>query len=205
MGSPMAVSGYPEGSLDVLLEGERISKELDNVNYLAMFYNALGVYHSFKGDPRLAMRYSEDAFREANKNLNIEMMVPPAYSLSFAYNRTGEFFKLVNIVPAVIGLIEETHRESDNFSIAMNPYSILCAFCGFGMGNLGNFHKGKTYLEKGLRHAIRLNDILTLGVVEMFYGYYHIAKGSWRLPKGILNKASNTVKIRKTSLSPPIC
>ena len=50
---PLAFLGYPEGTLDLLQEGERLSKELGDERYLARLYNSMGMYYSFKGDPQL--------------------------------------------------------------------------------------------------------------------------------------------------------
>ena len=85
--------GYPEGTLDLLKEGERLSRELGDERSLARFYSAMGMYYSHKGDPQLGMKYSENAFNEARKNRDIELMAPLAYGLSVSYTRQGNFTK----------------------------------------------------------------------------------------------------------------
>ncbi len=126
----------------------------------------------------MGMKYSEDAFEEARKNRDIELMAPLAFGLSVSYALAGEYYKIVDMAPDVIDLIEKTERESDFFSMGVNPYSLLCSYCGQGMGLLGAFDEGKTFLEKGLRNASEINDLVSLGFVEMQYGFfYHCQRG----------------------------
>jgi len=67
--------------------------------------------------------------------------------------------------------------------MGVNPYSLLCSYCGHGMGFLGAFDEGKTFLEKGLRNAAKLNDLTALGHVEMQYGHFYLVKGDWEPSK----------------------
>jgi tetratricopeptide (TPR) repeat protein len=110
-------------------------------------------------------------------------MVPLAFGLSLSYNLMGEFYKIVDMAPDVIDLIEKAKRESDPFSIGMNPYSVLCSYCGQSMSFLGTFDEGKALLEKGLRYATKTNDLVALGFVEIHHGYFYIAKGDWEPSK----------------------
>jgi hypothetical protein len=50
------------------------------------------------------------------------LMVLNAWSLVVAWGSTGDFSKIVDLVPAVIDLIEKQERKSDFFSMSMNPY-----------------------------------------------------------------------------------
>ncbi len=78
------------------------------------------------------MKYSEDAFKEARKNQDIELMAPLAFSLFISYSPAGEYYKIADMAPEVIDLIEKAESESDFFSMSTNPYSILCSYCGQG-------------------------------------------------------------------------
>ena len=112
---PFGFLGFPEKYLGLLQEGEQLSKELGDERYPASFYSIMGMYYSFKGDPKLGMKYSEDAFKEARKNRDIELMAPPAFGLCVSYSQAGEYYKIVDMAPDVIDLIEKTERESDFF------------------------------------------------------------------------------------------
>jgi tetratricopeptide (TPR) repeat protein len=87
------------------------------------------------------------------------------------------------MAPEVIELIEKTERESDFFSQGVNPYSLLCSYCGQAMGLLGAFDEGKIFLEKGLRNASETNDLINLGNGELLYGYICLVKGDWERSK----------------------
>ncbi len=189
MGPPLAFLGFPEGTLGLIQQGERLSKELGDERSLAWFYSAMGMYYSARGDPQLAMKYSEDAFEEARKNRDIELMAVLAFGLSVSYTQAGEYCKIVDMAPDVIDLIEKAGRGYDFFSLRVNPYSTLCSYCGLSMGLLGAFDEGKTFLEKGLRIASETNDVMALGSVENQYGYFYLAKGDWEPSKEHFEKS----------------
>jgi len=181
---PLAYLGYPEGSLGLLQEGERLSKELGDEKSLAWIYNAMGIYYSFKGYPQLGMKYSEDAFKEARKNRDIKLMATLAFGLFVSYHPAGEYYKIVDMAPDVIDLIEKAEGESDSFSLGVKPYySQLCSYCGECMGYLGAFDEGKTFLEKGLGYAAKMKDLIALGFIEIEYGHFCLAKGDWESSK----------------------
>jgi len=180
---PLVCLGYPEGTLDLLKEGERLSRELGDERSLARFYSLMGMYYSYKGDPQLGMKYSENAFNEARKNRDIELMVPLAYGLSVSYNPAGEYRKIIDMVSGVIDLIEKSERESDFFSMGMKSYSALCSYCGHAMGCLGAFDEGKAFLEKGLANATKINNLIALGLLEMLSGFFCTVKGDWEPSK----------------------
>jgi class 3 adenylate cyclase/tetratricopeptide (TPR) repeat protein len=180
---PLAFLGFPEGALSILKQGEQLSKDLGDERRLAKLYNAMGLYYTHKGNPQLGMKYSEDAFEEARKNRDIELMPPLAFGLSIPYAQTGEYYKIVDIAPDVIALIEKAKREADSFSMGWNPYSLLCSFCGHGMGNLGTFDQGRAFLEKAIRNAVKMKDLTALGLVEIQYGRFYLAKGDWKASK----------------------
>ena len=62
-------------------------------------------------------------------------MAPIGFDLCNSYSLAGEYYKIVDMAPDVIDLIEKAERESDFFSLGMNPYSVLCTYCGKSMGD----------------------------------------------------------------------
>ncbi|MDH3559223.1 MAG: guanylate cyclase, partial [Deltaproteobacteria bacterium] len=205
MRAPLIFLGYPEGTLGLHQQGEQLAKELGDERYLARFYMAMGTYYTYKGDPQLGMKYSEDAFEKARKNRDIELMAVLAYGLSVSYNAAGESYKILDMAPEVINLIEKTERESDFFSLALNPYSLLCSYCGWSMSLLGAFDEGKTFLEKGLRNASEINDLIALGFVEMHYGFFYYAKGDWEPSKEHCKKGIKHSEEAKWDLVSALC
>jgi len=177
--TPMYLLGFPENSLEILKDGEMLSKELGDSKRLAIFYSRIGSYYSYKGEPLIAMKYSEDAFEEARIQRDLQLIAPLAFQLCTPYQGAGQFYKIVDMVPGVIDLIEKSERESEFFALPWNPYSALCGYNGMSMGWLGDFEEGKVAIEKGLRNAIQIDDIRTLGYVHFFYGTFFFVKGDW--------------------------
>ena len=187
--TPLYLLGFPEGSFDMLQEGETISKELGDNRRLAFFYGRLSQYYSYRGDPLLAVRYSEDAFQEGQKSEDVDLIVPVAQGLCTSYLASAQLDNLVATVRRVIDLLEKKERASDFFSLPANPYAHLSVFCGVCLGWLGNFQEGELFLEKGLRHATRIGDLRTLGVVEFLYGNFCHGKGEWKVAAEHLQKS----------------
>jgi class 3 adenylate cyclase/tetratricopeptide (TPR) repeat protein len=177
---PLNLLGYPEGSLDLIEEGEALSKDLRDSPRLAFFYGRLSNYHAYKGNPVVAMQYSEHAFYEGRKSEDLDLIVPAAFGLMDPYLATGQFEKLVSMARDVLDLIEKKDRTSDFFGLAWAPYAWFCGFCGTVIGLMGNFPGGELFLEKGLRHANRIGDVGTLAGNEYLYGYTYWTKGDWR-------------------------
>ncbi|MGA2106941.1 MAG: NAD(P)H-dependent oxidoreductase subunit E [Syntrophorhabdales bacterium] len=177
--TPMYLLTFPEGSLAMLQEGEALAKELGDSRRLASFYKSLGTYHLYKGNSLLGVQCSEDAFREARKTEDLDLIVPLAYGLSFTYAASGQFDKCLSVARDVLDLIEKRERTSDFFASAVNPYAGLCAACGLVLGWLGDFQEGELLFEKGLRHATLVGDVGTLALVEYFYAFFSYVRGDW--------------------------
>jgi class 3 adenylate cyclase/tetratricopeptide (TPR) repeat protein len=180
MAAPMRLLGFPEGSLEMLQQGESLSRDLRDNRRLALFYGSLSAYYAYRGDPLLGVKYSENALEEGRKSQDIDLIIPIAVGLCFSYLGTGRSDKVVDIAPGVLELLEKGERQSDFFAMHVNPYSQLCGYCGMSMGFLGNFEEGKIFLEKGLRHAAQIGDLGTSGLVEVCYGILFHAKGEWK-------------------------
>jgi len=164
---PIARLGYPEDSLGILQEGERLARELGDKKGLATFYSRLCHYYTIKGgDPLLGMKYGEKCFEEAERIQDIELMAPIACDLCPAYSISGQYLKIIDMAPKVIALLEKTQRESDFFGTRYNVYSALSAYFGYALAMLGDFEKGKTLCEKGLPYLLEANDLYGLGFVR---------------------------------------
>jgi len=182
----------PDEILWVIEKKIELAKELKDSELVSKFYIGKADYHSHRGEYRLAMQYAENAFKEAQKNQNINLMVQSSWSLCLAYSPAGEFTKIISIVPEVLELIEKKERKSDFFSFPMTPYSLLSAYCGAASGNLGLFQKSTEIFNKGIAHALDISDNLIIPPLEIGYGYMLSQKGEWEsaikhLQKGILS------------------
>jgi tetratricopeptide (TPR) repeat protein len=175
---PMRVLGFPEDSLQMLQEGLKLSKEIGNEKDFAIFHSVFGWYLTLReGKPLLAVEYSEKSFQVAQRIGDIELIVRTAYHLSPSYVCSGQFFKILEMAPHVIDLIQKTEKESESFGAEVNLYSALNTYYGWSLGWCGNFEEGEIFLEKGLRFAADINHRNTLALIELIFGFFFNAKG----------------------------
>ncbi len=97
--------------------------------------------------------------------------------LCFSYAITGEFHKMADFVPKVIGMISKRQRQRESFSTVHNVYSILNAYYGWSLGWMGNFEAGKPFLEEALRFATEIDSRNSLRLIEQLYGTFFGVKG----------------------------
>ncbi len=191
MSTPMRYLTYPEGSLPVLEEGERLSREMGDEKSLARFLSLLSLYYGFKGDSLRGRKYAEECFSEAEKAQDIDLMAPIGLQLCYNYTGPGEYWKIAEVAPRVITLIEKTGRQLDSFGWGFNVYAALHGICGFALAHLGDFQRGEAFCEKGLGSAGEIKDLYCMGFVEMTCAGVHSAKGDGR--KAVTH-AKNAVK-----------
>jgi tetratricopeptide (TPR) repeat protein len=189
MAIPMEYLTFPEDSLAILREGERLCDELADRRALATLYSFLSIFHLFKGDPALARGYQEDAFREAEKTEDIEIMARVAPSLCTSNQGAGKFEETVRIAASVIALLEKTHRESELFGLPLNAYATLIGHHGVSMGELGEFEKGAESCEKGVAFAHATVHSFSIGIAEFECGLLCVRRGNGRNAVGHLQTA----------------
>jgi len=175
--NPMLFLGFPEGSLDILKNWEKLAKELEDQNSLALFYTYISRYYSDIGNPLEGIRYIEPRFHEAKKNQDMNLLVPLSYGLLTGYFTVGEDTKVLEIAPEVIKLIEATNSMLLETGLPFNVYSYIWLYYSGSLTMTGNFDQAKIALEKGRRFAFEINDFLNLGFSEFFHGYYYFIKG----------------------------
>ena len=179
--APVMVSlGFPEGSLQHLKDGERISEEVGDERGLAFFYSFLGNYFTVKGDPLLGIQYSEKCFQEAEKIEDVELMASAGCALALSYFFSGECLKVVDMAPKVIRLLEKTKRESEFFGRPVSAYVHLNLFHSAALIFLGRFPEAETFCEKALRCARSMDHLSSIGQAEMYYGFLFARKGDGR-------------------------
>jgi len=177
MHSPMSILGFPKGSLEILQNGEKLSKEIGDKKSLASFYGNISLYYVHSGNPIEGVRYTESRFFNAQKDQDIELMAPLSYGLCNSYAASRDYYKVEEIVHEVIALLEKTKRESESFGTPLNIYSYLCSMYGQSLVFTGNLEKGRIFIEKAHDFAFESNNIFNLGVSQYHYGSYYIYKG----------------------------
>ncbi len=174
---PTMALGFPEDSLQILQEGERLARELGDERSLAIFYSSIGFYYTVLGDSLQGLKYAEKAFIEAEKVQDLDIAAPIAFDLCAPYNVSGEYRKLIDVAPKVIALLEKTQRESESFGRGLNVYSYLLGHYGLATAWLGNFKDGEALCEKAVRFALEVRALYCLVVIEHNYGWLFNTKG----------------------------
>jgi len=67
----------------------------------------------------------------------------------------------------------------------VNPYAFISALCGGGLAWVGNCREGELFLEKGLRHALNIGNMRTLGMIEFLYGNFCHTKDDWTMASSV--------------------
>lgn len=174
---PMRMLAFPEGSLQILEKGVQLSKELRDTKSLTTIYSLIGKMHTFKGNPLMVRKYQEKSLQEALKAKDIDIIAPIANDLMFPYILAGEHYKIVEMVPKVIELLEKTNKTSEFYSRTTNVYSDFLTALGTNMGILGNFKDGEPLIKKGLKYAQQLGHMYSIGWAEYMNGSFYLTKG----------------------------
>ena len=177
MTTPMRYLAHPEGSLQVIEEGVKLAKEVGDDRSVAHFYSLISHYYSVKGETFRGIEYAEHSFTEAEKVQDLDLMAPIGFQLCGTYIGAGENLRIAGVAPKVIGLLEETQRESEPFGWGFNMYAALCSVYGLAVAYLGDFEKGEALCEKGLRYALEMDDLYAIGFVDVMYGALCMLKG----------------------------
>ncbi len=171
---------FPQGSLEILRKGERVLKRVADKKSLARLYGAIGFYYSFKADFKMAQRYTENRFKEAEEACDLDLMAPVAISLCSSYYNSGEYYRALDVTPRVIQKLEKTHRETDTFGTPFNLYSMLHAYEGGAWGMMGNFEAADTSFDKSRAFALKVNNLAVLACAEFYHGTVLCLKGDGR-------------------------
>jgi tetratricopeptide (TPR) repeat protein len=178
MTGPMLYLNWPEGSLQNLQEGARLSKELGDERSLANFLSFTGVYYAWKkGDLVCGIQYAEDSFKHAKKINDIDLMAPTGADLCLLCWWSGECRKVVDTAAEVIALLERTNRQSETSGRPYSLYCVLHAWNANCAAMLGNFDAAEKLLEKILDFALETKDLRALAVIELQYGWMLNFKG----------------------------
>jgi tetratricopeptide (TPR) repeat protein len=174
---PMRLLGYPEDSFDILQKGDELSKKLNDARDIAIFSGIMGLYHSHRGNPSKAGLYLENCLGHIEHIQEINIIAPIAFDICVSYLIRGEYFKILELIPKVLALIEKTDTKLEFFGKPSNCYSMFHAWYGFCLGACGEFIEGKKFLDKSLSLSLPLNHPYTIGMVEFFHSWFLSLKG----------------------------
>ena len=135
--TPFMYLSYPEGSLEILQNGEKLAQELGVEESLVKIQGSLSLYYSTAGNPSLGLEYAEKCFNSAEKIEDFGLMAQSAHELCVANWVTSDLTKIVDIGGKAIHLLEEHHLEKDFFGMGLSVYSAICSYYGVYLGWMG--------------------------------------------------------------------
>jgi tetratricopeptide (TPR) repeat protein len=201
--SPLITLGFPENSLSILEQGERLARELDDQHRLFRFHTNIGFFYCTIGNYPDARPYIEQAFDAAEKLKDVDLMGAVAPDLFVVYWPSAEHVKLVEVLRHIIDVLEKNKKIEAFFGGPCNVYAVLQSFCGYSLAWTGNFKKALLHCEKGLKAAAVIDDTPTLGMCEGVMGQALGHKGNLKSAKKYLESAiMNNEKAQYTPTLP---
>ena len=123
-------------------------EELGDEKSKATIFNFIGLFYSFKGNPAQGRKYLEDAFAEAEKIQDIEIMAPVGIGLCVSYMAEGGYKKIKELAPKVITLLEETHREFEFLGVGSKSIFSDSSLLWTKPGNVGGIQGRRAVVRK---------------------------------------------------------
>jgi tetratricopeptide (TPR) repeat protein len=167
--TPFMYLSYPEGSLEILQNGEKLAQELGVEESLVKIQGSLSLYYTTAGNPSLGLEYAEKCFNSAEKIEDFGLMAQSAHELCVANWVTSDLTKIVDIGGKAIHLLEEHHLEKDFFGMGLSVYSAICSYYGCSLGWMGRFKEGIEVVEKGFQNACEINDKFEMGFTQLMH------------------------------------
>ena len=179
MMSPIIILNFPEESLELLEEGAKISRELNDQKSLIRFYSNMGFFHSVKGRHQEGIRFSGKAFEEATAINDLTAMAQAAPDLCLSNFATGRYRKVIEITSKMIHAIHKAEKEQDNFGGPAIVYPALFSLSGFSLAHLGRFDEGMSNCVYGLDEAIASENLFTISLCRYYTGMVLLLRGAW--------------------------
>jgi tetratricopeptide (TPR) repeat protein len=129
------------------------------------------MYYSFKGNFALGRSYLEQSLSEAEEASDLDILGPLAYGLFVNCILEGNYIRIADSAPRIIRLLEETHREYEDFGTPANLYAALQSQWGSSLMALGKIEMGENHCKKGISFACEVGQLFSIGVAEMLYGF----------------------------------
>lgn len=180
MASAMISLGFPEDSLEILKQAETIARSLDDRKSLTSIISMIGLYYSVRGDTLRGIRYALNCLIAAREARDVDLIAPIVFDLCSNYAARGEYRRVVDIAPTALSLLRENGKQEESFSRGYNIYSAILAFYAFSLGFLGQFERAASLFEEGLTQAKDLENLYSMGLNEILYGYVFCQRADGR-------------------------
>lgn len=192
-------TGFSEDYLPWLQKAEALAVELGDEKHRLIIRSKLGIYYTLKGgDPDLGWKYLESCSESPELIQDIEITVSNGSDLCVSCMVSGDYKRINQIAPTIIGLIESRQAQAEFYGVFLNPYSSFLAIWGFTTGLLGHFDEGEKLLEKALSSAEQINHRPTVGYARSLSGLLFAIKGDGPRAIRILRKAITDMEESQT-------
>ncbi|MGA2938961.1 MAG: AAA family ATPase [Syntrophobacteraceae bacterium] len=142
MAAPIRMIGYPEHSMKYLQMCADSAKEINDEKASANILSSIGIYHCTKGDPGMGSVCLENAFLEAQKSEDLDLIVPVGYDLTLLYSTRREFAPALEAADKILPVMQ-TYGQREMFGRAVYVYPMTLGCKGFAMSHLGGTSPGR--------------------------------------------------------------
>ncbi len=188
---PLAFLNYPEGSVELLEETERLAEELQDNDSLADIFRKSSRYYAARGNAARAIDFSERSLELARKTGDIDTMARVAFDVGSTRSATGDPVGAAEISRDALRVIQDGGRERDlYYSGDWTAHSALSGCCGLALAALGEFNEAEDVLSGGLANSRSSDD--PLGEVWILYCFLtvHFYRGD---VAGLIEKAKAVI------------
>ncbi|MBT4267458.1 MAG: AAA family ATPase [Deltaproteobacteria bacterium] len=176
---PMTDLAYPDDALEILEQGLILAVSLSNVKARIRFLANLAVFHFFKSNPQLSVKYSEDALKIARQTGDVDALVVSTFVLCIVYCLQGKLETMFELAPEIFDVVEKSNRMFDDFGITANPYFYLKAYYSYSLFVTGKIEEAKEHFERLQLLIPEIELLTTRGLVESFYGLLLLETGDF--------------------------
>ncbi len=170
--------GYSEDYLPMLQKAEAFAEQFGDDKKRVHIRSITGHYYVIRGgDAQLGWKYLDSCLDYPEIVRDCDLMVPIGSDLCISCIVAGDWQRTSQIAPTLIGLIEHSQTQTKFFGRPFNPYAYVHALWGMSAAGLGDFKEGERLLEKALSFALEINDLGTMGFIEIPYGSLLAIKG----------------------------
>lgn len=162
---------FPENSLDILHEGEQLSRDSGDPALLR-FLSRLSYCYGYKGEHDKSLEYAERACAEANKSGDTEEIASTSAALCNSIVRTFEMKRVTEIAPRAISSVEDALTMDHSNPLLIPSYTTLCNTYGLALLYLGNLEESRSFFRKAFRAAEETRFLVGMGVSKQLHGGY---------------------------------
>ena len=162
--------GFPEDPADILQEGARLCKGVQDKRSMAVIHAYAAMAFTYRGDAALGVDYLEQTYLRAVASQEFDIVKEVVVGLIPNYVLRGEFRKVVDVASNVFHLFEKAHPKSNDFGMPADLHVTFLLNRGSAMGFLGDFEHGEEDCRKAVSISNNIGRAFSIGDAELSYG-----------------------------------